>query len=78
MSDLMRDIEIARCEFECSASAKPTKLYLGRNQFLELRALAWEACSYRMMPGVMGVQRNEYCGMKIYEVDDQDYVGVGL
>lgn len=72
------NINAVVCKHEVLTGRRATKLYLGRTEFEDLKSLAWRACSYRMERNLVGDQRPEYCGMKIYEVDDESYLSVGL
>lgn len=76
--DISREIYAAQIEHEVEFGRKPTKLYLGRRQCEALRVMAWEMASYVMTRDVTAITRSEYRGMKIYGVDDENYIGVGV
>jgi len=62
--------------FEVRMMARPTKLYLGATEWEELRELA-EQNSFRIDRTATGDRRAEYRGMKIYPIDEDNYLGVG-
>lgn len=76
--DISREIRVAQVEHDVETGKAPKKLYLGRVQWEALQAFAWESANFRMVDSAMGLARSEYCGMKVYKVDDENYVAVGV
>lgn len=63
-------------DFNARMSVRPTKLYVGAVEFEELREDA-ESQGFIIDKSAVGDMRAEYRGMKIYPVDEDNYLGVG-
>lgn len=71
-------IAAAAVKHEVLTGQKPTKLYLGRIESEELKELTWKAPLFRTECDVIGGRRPEFWGLKIFTVDDESYVAVGV
>lgn len=66
----------AEYKFEYATSRKPTRLYLGQNDWTALHeSVSLAQLDYRL---TFGKYRPYFRGNPVYEVDAEDYIAVGI
>jgi hypothetical protein len=66
-------INIAIIDYKTSTGKDSVSIYLGHNQIIELRRWVDDTCYYKTETPV---DRPEYGGRKVYEVDCNDHLAV--
>ena len=67
-------VHTARCNFEMDTGKKPTRLLLGKRELGWLKNIA---ADYGFIVSVRsGSVRSEYMGLPVYEMDDEEFLGV--
>jgi len=77
--NILKEINISIKEFEIKFGYPGQKLYLGRNEFYFLKDYAEKNSDIKINPVEHDERfRAEYFGMKLYLVDSDSYISVGL
>lgn len=75
MSDhLHKSVFRAMAEFEALTNRRPGKLLLGKRELRWLVRLAESTCM--TVTTKPGPSRTEYMGLSVYEMDDEEFLGV--
>ena len=76
MNTLEKNIDVARYSFEMETGKPVTKLYLGWETYRDLMQKLQHMPTFKV--DIRDVVRAEYMGMKIYRVDEKQYLSVGI
>ena len=69
-------VAVAKARLE-SVGLQPTRLYLGNEEWEELREMAEAYMGFRLDKNAAGSRRPEFQGMKLFSVDEDTHLGVG-
>lgn len=73
--EIISEIAGRTARYEQLHNGKPRKLLLGKSEWTALQHFADQVMNFKML-AADGLSRPEFKGMKVYPVDDENYIGV--